>query len=110
MRKPLSRSPPRSHATRVSRRPELEVLEDRTVPSISGEFGVATTTLYDFEPAVASAANGMSVVVWPQVNEGAGNTILAQMYNSGGTKRGGIITVSSWNIDEYQPDVSMDRE
>jgi len=108
MRKPLSRSPPHTPARRASRRPELEVLEDRTVPSISSAFPVADSALREFSPATAGAANGMSVVVWAQPNDLGGDDILAKRFDLGQRQVGEVITVSSVKFMQSQPDVSMD--
>ncbi len=94
----------------VRRRPELERLEDRTVPALVGsEFHVNTTTMGDqYTAANATSSNGMSVAVWVD-HSGPSSQIAAQMYDSNGNPMGHEIRVTSAVKDEVAPTVAMDN-
>jgi len=97
---------PRQH----SRRPQLESLEDRLVPTIGSAFTVSFSGRFDKEPAVASSANGMSIVVWSQESSSTSNSfdIVAQLFDTTQTQIGNDIVVSGAADDEFKPDVAMD--
>ncbi len=91
-------------------RPQLEALEDRTVPALVGsQFQVNTITAGDQNlQAVASSANGMSVVVWTDHSAGSGD-IRAQMYDANHNPLGGEILVAGGSTNQHSPAVSMDN-
>jgi hypothetical protein len=99
-----------------SRRPHrqklgFEALEDRQLLTLGLPFLVNTKTSNAQEhSANATAANGMSVVVWQDQfsTTHVDNDIYAQMYNADGTARGPQITVDFSNLDERHPAVAMD--
>jgi hypothetical protein len=55
------------------------------------------TTGYQFDPAVAAAANGAFVVIWNSYGQdGSGYGIFGQRYNASGTPQGGEFRVNSY--------------
>src|SRR5438309_414713 len=94
----LARSGTRAGAQRPSvRRLECEVLEDRTLLSLSGtEFLVNTTTLYrQDQPVVASSPIGRSVVVWTDHKATNDSDIKGQLFDSAGHKIGKELTITA---------------
>jgi len=68
----LSRSSGRAPAARPSQCPAVEILEDRSVPSVSSPFTITADVLNETTPVTAGSANGMSVVVY-DVESGSGD-------------------------------------
>src|SRR5205823_1741497 len=106
----FSRQPRRTSVARVSRRPQVELLEDRVLPTINSPFTVSFSGQFDKQPSTASSANGMSVIVWAQESTSTSNTfnIQAQLYGANQNQIGGTIAVSSSADDEFNPEVAMD--
>src|SRR5262245_15291230 len=75
-----------------TRRPTLEMLEDRVVPAlgkISAELHVNTKTARDqSQSATASDPSGNSVVVWTHQASSTNTDIRAQRYDAAGNKVG----------------------
>src|SRR5262245_7051419 len=78
----FSHPPRRPVFAPMARRPELEQLENRLVPSIGSPFTISGSSLNATRPVTASSANGMSVVASTQKNSNGGKDILAQLYDS----------------------------
>src|SRR5437016_3689195 len=90
------------------RRPEVEVLEDRSLLSVSPAFFIAGSAHDETAPATASSANGTSVVVWAQKHNDGNRDIIAQLYDASQHPVGGPKTVINSADDEFSPDVAMD--
>jgi len=122
---PLFRSQSQRHAPTAAesrpRRPRrarlgLEALEGRQLMSLGLPFQVNTTTRnVQAQEATATAANGMSVVVWTDTfrpstptNPTPDHDIRAQMFNANGSKRGSEIVVEFSSLDQLHPTVAMD--
>jgi hypothetical protein len=91
--------------------PSLETLEQRVVPTLVGEFQVNSTFLHDqYDPAVAVAANGRKIVVWPSAVDANFNNIdiKAQQYDENGDPVGDELTIAGTSDQEYDPSVAMD--
>src|SRR5205823_9986835 len=94
---------------RRARRPELEVLEDRCVPSVGSPILIAASSKDETAPATASAPNGTSVVVWAREVSAGNRDVFAQLFDANQNKVGDEIPVSTNSDDEYSPDVAMDN-
>jgi hypothetical protein len=94
-----------------ARRLRVEGLEDRRLLTLGLPFAVDNpASVPASDPATASAANGMSVVVWTR-HFGINNVddqVRAQLYAANGAKIGGEITVAGSIRDEFDPAVAMD--
>jgi len=89
----------------------LERLEVRLTPSLGGEFQVNETFPHDqFDPAVASAANGRRVVVWASAVDADFDDvdIHAQLFDENNDKFGSELTIASTTDREFEPSVAMD--
>src|SRR5262249_46240241 len=99
-----------AHRTRPaprSRRPELEVLEDRTVPSVGATFTISNGGKNETTPVTASAANGSSAVGWSLETSPGNRDIVAQRYDINHNKVGNVIVVANTDNDEFDADVAM---
>jgi hypothetical protein len=91
------------------RRLELEALEGRQLLSLGNEVLVNTTTRnHQLHSDNASAANGLSVVVWEDGYSSTDHDIRAQMYNADGSKRGSEIVVENSAWYDSDPSVAID--
>src|SRR5438270_10957768 len=96
-------------------RPRLERLEDRAVPAFAAvgpEFlANAFTTGGQLAPAVATDADGDSVVVWQSNNQAgtaSGYDVYAQRYSAAGAPPGGEVRVNAYTTSNpSQPAVAM---
>jgi hypothetical protein len=110
----------RSHSrpaslVRRERRPCLEALEGRQLMSLGAVFGpINSTSAGDmFGSAGATAADSSSVVAWiyqPNPANFADVYVLAQRYNSFGSKIGPQILVAFSGTVGANPSVAMDDE
>jgi PKD repeat protein len=78
---------------------------------LGSEFKVNTYTSSDqYFPSVAMNENGNFVIVWQSHNQdGSGDGIYAQRYNSAGTPMGSEFRVNTYTTsDQYFPSVAMD--
>src|SRR5439155_11102473 len=101
---------PRKSAAPRSCHPQLEMLEDRLVPSINNPFPIGSSAHDDTAPATASSTNGMRVVVWEQEISAKDRDVIAKLYDVNGQQVGGTIIVCDKADDEFGPDVSMDAQ
>jgi len=97
----------RTCPARRSRRPELEVLEDRAVPSVGSTFTISNGGKNETAPVTASAANGSSVVVWSLETSAGNRDIVAQRYDTNHQKVGNLIVVANTDNDEFDADAAM---
>jgi len=102
--------PDRTGVERFSHRPEMEHLEDRTVPSIGSPFPIAS--LDDLEGlAVASSPGGLSVAVWATSDSATSSDVVAQLYdNATHDPVGSTIPVAATANEEHSPSVAMDAQ
>ena len=116
------RRPARPHRPR-SLRPALEALEPRVALSLGVEFPVKTDwRTWNFSSDNASSANGMSVVVWVELNSqdtyGAAGEIRAQIYDQREQRSGQEVVIEpdyrlSWDEvykREQRVAVAMDKD
>ena len=73
---------PRNTVWPRTRRPEVEVLEDRSLLSVSPAFFIAGSAHDETAPATASSANGTSIVVWAQTQNN-GDRDISLSFTSG---------------------------
>jgi hypothetical protein len=114
----LFRRTQRTHQPSVSasraRRPRrqklgFEPLEDRQLLSLDFPTRANTTTRNaQVGSDNATAANGLSVVVWVDTYSSTDHDIRAQMFNADGTKRGSEISVETNTADQRSAAVAMD--
>src|SRR5262249_32657509 len=64
----------------------------------------------EFDPAVASSSNGMSVAVWTQSNSPSDQQIRAQLFNRFQQKQGPEILVAGSFYAASSPSVAMDPQ
>src|SRR5438874_13499698 len=76
------------------RRPGCELLEDRTLPSLTGAQLFANSLGSQAHAVVASAPSGRSVVAWVQEKSPLDHDIEAQIFDASGHKVGGTISVA----------------
>src|SRR4051812_24531150 len=102
-----------SHAAQVTR-PRLEVLEDRTVPTLVGPaLQLSDGTVPSFYSSAAGSRNGTSIAVWVEngFNEtpplGSSSHIRGQLFNAAGIKLGGVFLIAETPF-ATRPDVAMD--
>jgi hypothetical protein len=95
---------------RMARSMSAERLESRELLSLlAGETQVPFTTFGDqIDPAVASASDSRSVVVWSGPGPSNTTDIFAQRFDANGAKVGAEIKVVATARDETRPDVAMD--
>src|SRR4051812_23507568 len=88
-------------------RPELEILEDRTLPSVGAPFNIFASAKNETTPVTASSPDGVvSVAVWAK-EAGPGNrNIYAQEFISHAPV-GSVILLASSTDDEFAPAVTM---
>jgi hypothetical protein len=72
------------------------------------EITVAGSSLDDDSPSVAMDPQGNFVVAWRQTQSGGDTNVLAQRFNSAGTRVGGIVQVGAGTFKEHDPDVAID--
>jgi hypothetical protein len=95
-------------------RPQLERLEDRTVPTLlagTDKVNLAPITAGEAQQVLTASAtsrDGRSVVVWIRHNTGASWDVYAQMYKADRAKLGSEIRVTASSLAEYDPSVGMD--
>src|SRR5262249_54972251 len=88
---------------RAVRRPECEVLEDRSLPSLTGAQLFANSLGSQAHAVVASSASGRSVVAWVQEKSPLDHDIKAQIFDASGHKVGGALSVADGRENQYQP-------
>lgn len=84
---------------------------DTATGPLGNEFKVNTfTTGFQFLPAVAMDSAGTFVIAWTSEDQdGSGNSIYAQRYNSAGVAQGGEFKVNSYTTNgQIAPSVKMD--
>src|SRR5262245_53155308 len=94
-----------------SRRPAVEVLEDRCVPSVGSPFLIAGSAKNETGPATASSANGLTLVVWAREVSPDNHDIVAQFFDAASQKPvGSEFIVSNLSDDEITPDVATNAD
>jgi len=92
------------------RRPECEVLEGRTLPSLTGAQLFANSLGSHAHATIASAPTGRSVVAWVKEISPLDHDIKAQVFDASGHKVGGVLSVASGRENTYQPAVAVNAK
>jgi hypothetical protein len=93
-------------------RPQLESLEDKSVPSagsLTSVFQASGPSSSNYDADTASSLNGQSVVVYTHQFSSTDTDIYAQLYDTQGGKVGGEIPIAVSTRLESHPRVAMDN-
>jgi hypothetical protein len=90
------------------RRPQCEGLEDRVLLSLTGAQLFAASFAPGSHAAVASSADGSSVVAWDVEVGPNDRNVMAQRFDASGHKVGGEIAVATGPNNQYEPAVAID--